>query len=786
VSKSSTKKIQKLSKAYPNQYPASTEEMVSGVYQFGPFSLDPSERMLYKNGVPVKLTPKSFDILLLLVQNSGRLLTKNQLMDAIWPDAFVEEKTLSQNIFTLRRALGLDETGQQYINTIPKHGYRFSGEVKVYQQPVADELPESLGETETFIDRQTDRVNRPDVETENGLYDYEKSPARSATDSSKAHFLKRALKLSRVPIKAVAAVVILFGALALIVSRPLLGRFIRTDSYKQNLVSSKNLSFIRLTGSGNVKAMGLSPDGQYIAYAETVDDKQRLLIRHVNAPAVVEIIPPSEMNCIGITFSQDGAWLFFVAYARGGTSGVLYRVAALGGAPQKISSGVDSSITLSPDGRRLAFIRRSDASRKTVLMTANVDGAEERQLAERNMDDGFESAGPAWSPDGEVIVSATRAYTGSRRYADIVAVDASSGAMRPLLLRQWNWIGQVAWLSDGSGIVLTGWDADSEVMSASIWVLDYPGGQAHHITKDAVGYVGVGVSRSGDEIAAEQVNALTDFWVLPKGDLKQAQRIASKTGELFSNRLGACWAPDGRIIYSTWQSGNPDIWVMSADGLRQKQLTFDAGLDYQPAVSPDGRYIVYISQRGGGRHLRRMDMDGGNDIQLTSSAADSPPSISPDSKWAVYVAYIQDRPTIWRVPLEGGSPQPLTETTSLLPAFSPDGDSIACLLADHTSGNFELALLSSNDGRVLKQFNAQVLPNTPAIRWLPDGSAITYVSIQKGVSNIWGQPVGGSEPNQMTDWGANLVYRFDWSKEGDLLCERGPTLTDIVLIRLGD
>ena len=100
-------------------------------YEFGPFRLDPAERVLTKNGDPLPLTPKAFDILHLLVRNAGHLLEKNHLMDAIWPDAFVEEKTLAQNIFTLRRTLGLDRDGRQYIETVPKRGYRFRASVAV-------------------------------------------------------------------------------------------------------------------------------------------------------------------------------------------------------------------------------------------------------------------------------------------------------------------------------------------------------------------------------------------------------------------------------------------------------------------------------------------------------------------------------------------------------------------------------------------------------------------------------------------------------------------------------
>src|SRR5215831_5218408 len=99
---------------------------VAEMYEFGPFRLDPAERKLLRNEELVVLTPKAFDTLVLLVRNSGHLMGKDELIRALWPDSFVEEGNLSNNIFVLRKALGDDP---QYIETIPKCGYRFVGTV---------------------------------------------------------------------------------------------------------------------------------------------------------------------------------------------------------------------------------------------------------------------------------------------------------------------------------------------------------------------------------------------------------------------------------------------------------------------------------------------------------------------------------------------------------------------------------------------------------------------------------------------------------------------------------
>ena len=104
--------------------------MVSSTYQFGPFHLDARERRLSRGGEVIPLRLKVFDTLLVLVENAGRLLTKQELLDTVWPETTVEENNLNHNISVLRKALGERATGQQYIETVPRVGYRFAAPVE--------------------------------------------------------------------------------------------------------------------------------------------------------------------------------------------------------------------------------------------------------------------------------------------------------------------------------------------------------------------------------------------------------------------------------------------------------------------------------------------------------------------------------------------------------------------------------------------------------------------------------------------------------------------------------
>src|SRR3989475_3828976 len=104
-------------------------EQSNHVFEFGPYRLDSGERLLLRGDEVVPLTPKAFEMLLVLVENSGHVLTKEELMKRVWPDTIVEEANLSHNIYKLREALGESRDGEKYIETVPRRGYRFVAKV---------------------------------------------------------------------------------------------------------------------------------------------------------------------------------------------------------------------------------------------------------------------------------------------------------------------------------------------------------------------------------------------------------------------------------------------------------------------------------------------------------------------------------------------------------------------------------------------------------------------------------------------------------------------------------
>src|SRR5689334_5464989 len=109
---------------------ATMSSHIKRLYAFGPFHLDPQKRVLMRGNEPVQLTPKAIETLLVLVENRDRVVAKDDLMKMLWPDSFVEESNLSQNIFILRRALGDSAQEKRYILTVPGKGYQFTETVR--------------------------------------------------------------------------------------------------------------------------------------------------------------------------------------------------------------------------------------------------------------------------------------------------------------------------------------------------------------------------------------------------------------------------------------------------------------------------------------------------------------------------------------------------------------------------------------------------------------------------------------------------------------------------------
>ncbi|MBV8857533.1 MAG: PD40 domain-containing protein [Acidobacteria bacterium] len=729
------------------------------LYAFGDFCLDPGRRLLLRlDGEPVPLTPKAFETLLILVRRHGSVVEKDELLREVWPDTFVEEATLAQNVFTLRRALGQGQAEPRYIETVPKHGYRFVADVRELR---ADLVVEK--HTRTHI--VAEELEVPDAPAE-------ASPVTKARGFSlpaiargvRRHPGASALGASCVVIAAALLLFNLYGR------RPAPAPFER-------------MRLSMLTDDGEVVRAAISPDGKYVVTARREGAREGLWVRQTRAAEQVQIVAPADVHFQGLTFSPDGAAVYYVAYERGSHVAALDRVGVLGGTPARVLVDIDSPAAFSPDGRALAFVRNDPNTRTDALMVANADGTDARPIAARRAPEYFSNEGPGWSPDGREVACAVGRTEFNRSVMGVVAVRAADGVERVLTPPRWDFVGQVAYTPDG-GVLLDAWDSGASLLARQIWRLNAADGTARRITNDLNSYHGLSLTADGGALVSVRATRATSFWLAPGDAPADARQITSGAGDLVGEGMGLAWTPDGRLVYGSNAGGDVDVWVMDADGRNRRQLTTTARPDVKPSVSPDGSRVVFVSWRTGTSHLWRMDADGSNLLQLTNGAAESYPQISPDGRWVVYLSAEQNRSSLWKVPIEGGEPVRVSERWSMTPTFSPDGKEVACFYEDETSGALKLALVPSGGGDLVKLFD---LPQTVFLRaglhWTPDGGALRYVDNGGGVSNIWEQRVAGGAPKRLTDFTSNKIFRLAWSRDGrQLAFERGAEFDDATLI----
>ncbi|HEX5080563.1 MAG TPA: DPP IV N-terminal domain-containing protein, partial [Blastocatellia bacterium] len=550
----------------------------------------------------------------------------------------------------------------------------------------------------------------------------------------------------------------------------------------------RSMQVRRFTSSGRVTRAAISPDGKYVVHVLSEAGKQSLIVRQVAESNNIEIVPPAEVTYYGLTFSPDGAHIYCVVQEQNNTIRTLFKVPALGGVSKSILRGIDSPVAVSPDNKRLTFVRRYRGQDEDALIIADVDGGNERKLASRKGADFFWIGGPVWSPDGKIIATAAGSNTGVR-HMYVAEISVEDGKEKPISARRWPTVGRIAWARNGSptgrGLIFTAVERGSTL--GQIWFLPYPNGVAQRITNDLNNYVDLTLTDDSRALIAAQSDAYVNVWISTANDgptPARGQQITDGVGQ-YNGMGGVTWTPDGRVVYVSRANGSQDIWLMDQNGKNQKQLTtIDTRIDRYPAVTPDGRYIVFVSTRSGNSHIYRYDLASGEQKQLTGGLSEEFPEISADGKWIIYASTGSIKHTLWKVSIDGGEPTQLTDKLSTWPDVSPDGQKIACWYRAEPEANWQIAIIPITGGNPEKVFDVPGNADTPIpIRWMPDGKGVTFVATRDGASNVWFLPLDGAAPHQLTDFISDQIHWFDWSRDGKkLACSRGKIVNDIVLI----
>jgi Tol biopolymer transport system component/DNA-binding winged helix-turn-helix (wHTH) protein len=694
------------------------------LYQFGDFQFDAGEKTLWQDGKNVPLTPKVLEVLSVLIERHGKIVTKDELMDTVWADAFVEESNLKQSIYTLRQTLGTEA-----IETVPRRGYRFA------------------------VPRRQNFSTEPISETLAEPINYKKS-------------------------------ILAFGIGAGLL---LLIGFLVNNGYltKPKNAPIENVSFQKLTFSGDVLFPIISPDGKSFAFVR----EEKLFLQDVNTGSNVRVNVNEHKVFGNLQFSADGESLVFRNESRNNAGGDIFRVSRFGGIAQKLAENVWSGVGFAPDGKKIAFIRFYPNQGEWSLLTKNLESNEEKKLATRKLPESFYRSGfPTWSPDGRKISVVVQEKSNSNLYV----IDAESRTEQKIDTPKLTQIEQTVWTPNGSAILLAGRERNRFFQ---LWRLGYPSGELQRITNDLTIYRNLSLSTDGKNLLAHQQIFYSHLWVASAENLENQSQITFGNLNRDGN-TGLTWGSDENLIYASRITGDVDLWsVRLTDGFRQ-QLTKEAGTNNEnPTASTDGKVIYFESNRNGNRNIWAINSNGENPQQITFSETEfqSCPAISPDNNWLYYLQKSPNGTAIWRKSLVDGKSETLTETEKYSPdtflSLSPDGKMLAFNNLAEKRGEdsdaklFQIGVMATEPNSEVKLFKIPTARGE--VRWSADGKSLDYLENTPESAKIWRMEIAANtEPKLLLTIPKSVLYDFVWSPDGKkLVLARGKQESDVMLLK---
>jgi Tol biopolymer transport system component/DNA-binding winged helix-turn-helix (wHTH) protein len=582
-------------------------------YKFGVFVLDPESRHLLRDGEPVVMAGKTLDTLVVLVQNRGRVLGKDELLSRLWPDTVVEDANLTQSIFTLRKALGDSPKNPRYIATVSGRGYQFVA-------PVAEVAP--------------------------ALIPAGTSSQRAGLPASRRRSVLWAVTTLCAALTAVAI-------------------WLWIDSRVQGAAGQPSQPEPFTSVLGWAQSPSFSPDGNEIAYvwAQENEGDQSIYVKLVGGGTELRVTNPPGRDC-SPRWSPDGRYIAFYRTAPGATG--YYIVSALGGPARQIfrtNSDKAGGLDWFADGKHLVIAE----TRMPVPGTQpSWQGAHPMRLVSVDIDTGSQTVltapptgmigdgEPTFSPDGKKLAFVRIA---ADSVADIYLLEANG---RPRRLTGYGaGIGGIAWTSNSREIVF------SLVLDggARLWRITAGGGAARPFTSNTENIYGPAVARHGDRLAYVVGTQNENLWQIDLAGSNLPATAALPTRVVYSSRSqrNPMYSPDGRkLAFNSNRTGPDEIWISDADGRNPVQLTRCHTFSGSPRWSPDGSFIAFDSRMNGNPEIYVVRAEGGppNGSRVwrvtNNPAEDVVPSWSSDGKWIYFSSNRNGEFQIWKVPAATG------------------------------------------------------------------------------------------------------------------------------------
>lgn len=688
----------------------------SGI-EFGPFSIDERERILRRNGQTVPLTPKAIDVLLALVERPGRLVTKDELVQQVWPDTFVEEANLAYNIFTIRKALGDTADNPDYVETIPKRGYRFKAPVR----HLIGHLDSPGGETKgaDLGSRSPAILAFPEQPTHHfeGTAVLKPAPedagvGPSATDARGAN---RSPTISRwVP--AVAGLV-------------LVGAFSFAWGWWRSSSDPDAPHAVPLTSvQGVVHSPSLSPDGNYVAFTWSGPDRTNF----------------------DIYVQQVGA-----------------------GSPHRRTQNPanDSSPSWSPDGRTIAFLRRGPADlHSEVWLIAPLGGVERKLVEIQPRLAFFQPSSLAWCPDSTCVLVTDS--PGPDQADAVFAIASDTGAKRQLTRPQGQGRDADAAISpDGRHLIFR---RDTTPFSGQFYRLPLaagfvPNGEPVQLTQ-TLNAGRAGWMPDSREILFGSRGAL---WRLDVIDGDPPVRLPFVGQDGMTPVVARTADRQNRLVYARSVTDS-NVWRITtpSPGARASSppaIAFGTTrTDAIASVSPDARHVTLLSNRSGDPQIWVTRNDGTDAFQLTSLGFRSTPGFprwSPDGKQIAFHGDPEGRPEVFLVPAAGGRPRTLIKDAAY-PTFSRDGQWVY-VAAPRERGELRICKIPAGGGDLV-----QVTTNTGTLAIESYEGDLYYVDATDRPGSLWRLPAGGGPVVKIVS--GIVLGSFDVAERGVYYIDRVP------------
>ena len=609
------------------------------VFRFGEFEVREREFLLIKASEAVPVEPKAFRVLLFLLRNPGRLVTKDEILNAVWRDSSVSDNSLTRSIATLRRLLGDDSREPRYIATVQTIGYRFLSPVSVSELP-RDEADSSA-----------------------------RSPSSDAPVQRPTEYRRIMNRL-----------VLLLAIAALLVGGAWLTRHsIRRASIdaanpRPNPALSSRMRIVPLTNlSDAVWAPAFSPDKRQVAFIWDGESPGRsdLYVQMVGGDKPLRLTHNRTGFSGSPAWSPDGQQIAFGHCDDGG--GEVYIVPALGGSARKITEvacpyGNVGYLNWASDGKSLVLADRCVPSGAIGVVVFSMETGAKRCLTAPTLGEGQSDTNPALSPD-QRTVAFIRFPTAAIN--DLYTVPLEGGSLRRLT-------------SDNKIISGLMWEADGQSLSfvsnrggiERTWRVSATGGAIEPETT----YPGVGaLSHDGGRLAyVEPQGFFSSSFALWRADLSGPGGSVSKMLQLLPAPAGGFapqLSPDGRqLAFEAMRSGSAEIWKSNTDGSDPRMLTSLEGHAGTPRWSPDGKWIAFDYRPSGQSQVFVIDEEGRNLHSVTSGDYENlVPSWSRDGKLIYFASNRTGVLQIWRREIASGREMQITRHGGFAGFESYDG-----------------------------------------------------------------------------------------------------------------